>query len=283
MQLGRLLPRPTDLLRSLWAYPAERVLRLLKKSAHDTTSGCCLSSALRRRSVMPPQMPYSTLLSSASAPHSRITGQYRQITAALRCAAPCTNSSSGSLSLHSAFETQARSSEATARRLLLAATRFNRRAAGRVSDNELFPSSSPQACISPPNTDPMMSFVIFETFMYRDRPITDPLAVTSKVEPGDRAHIVTGHQRCIASLCGRHEKGAVTTRSTLTVWGHGRFTARLVVRRFKDARYSVALFPVWRYHPFFTNFDLPITEADITHRKHAIIETTFADLDRRHR
>jgi hypothetical protein len=31
-----------------------------------------------------------------------------------------------------------------------------------------------------------------------------------------------------------------------------RITARLVVRRVKDARYPEALFPVWRYHPFFT-------------------------------
>ena len=66
---GGLLPGPA-FLRSLGAYPTERVLRLLKKSAHDTTSGCCLSKALRWRSVMPPQMPYSTLLSSASTPHS---------------------------------------------------------------------------------------------------------------------------------------------------------------------------------------------------------------------
>ena len=55
-------------------------------------------------------------------------------------------------------------------------------------------------------------------------------------------------------------------------------TARLVVRRVKDARYPDALFPVWRYHPFFTNSDLPTTEADLTHRRHAIVETTFADL-----
>lgn len=57
-----------------------------------------------------------------------------------------------------------------------------------------------------------------------------------------------------------------------------RFTARLVVRRVKDARFRDALFPVWRYHPFFTNTDLPTAEADITHRQHAIIETVFADL-----
>lgn len=55
-------------------------------------------------------------------------------------------------------------------------------------------------------------------------------------------------------------------------------TARLIVRRVKDARYRDALFPVWRYHPFFTNTDLPVAEADVTHRQHAIIETVFADL-----
>ena len=61
--------------------------------------------------------------------------------------------------------------------------------------------------------------------------------------------------------------------------GRGRsLTVRLVVRRVKDARYPDALFPVWRYHPFVTNSTLPTAEADITHRKHAIIETTFADL-----
>ena len=55
-------------------------------------------------------------------------------------------------------------------------------------------------------------------------------------------------------------------------------TARLVVRRVKDANHLDALFPVWRYHPFLTNTDLPTAEADITHRQHAIIETVFADL-----
>jgi hypothetical protein len=57
-----------------------------------------------------------------------------------------------------------------------------------------------------------------------------------------------------------------------------RITARLVVRRVKDACYPDALFPVWRYHPFFTNTDAPVEQADITHRQHAIIETVFADL-----
>ncbi len=68
------------------------------------------------------------------------------------------------------------------------------------------------------------------------------------------------------------------TRYTLRL-GRGRtLTVRLVVRRVKDARYPDALFPVWRYHPFVTNSELPTAEADITHRRHAIIETTFADL-----
>jgi hypothetical protein len=57
-----------------------------------------------------------------------------------------------------------------------------------------------------------------------------------------------------------------------------RITARLVVRRVKDARFPDALFPVWRYHPFFTNTDLPVADADVTHRQHAIVETVFADL-----
>jgi Transposase DDE domain group 1 len=55
-------------------------------------------------------------------------------------------------------------------------------------------------------------------------------------------------------------------------------TARLIVRRVKDARYRDALFPVWRYHPFFTDTDEPVDAADITHRRHAIIETVFADV-----
>ena len=55
-------------------------------------------------------------------------------------------------------------------------------------------------------------------------------------------------------------------------------TARLIVRRVKDARHRDALFPVWRYHPFFTNSTEPLADADITHRRHAIIETIFADL-----
>jgi Transposase DDE domain group 1 len=55
-------------------------------------------------------------------------------------------------------------------------------------------------------------------------------------------------------------------------------TARLVVRRVRDRARDQELFPVWRYHPFFTNSTEPTADADITHRRHAIIETVFADL-----
>ncbi|NDL61155.1 IS1380 family transposase [Phytoactinopolyspora mesophila] len=55
-------------------------------------------------------------------------------------------------------------------------------------------------------------------------------------------------------------------------------TARLIVRRIRDKARGDELFPVWRHHPFFTNSAEPTAEADITHRRHAIIETVFADL-----
>ena len=54
-------------------------------------------------------------------------------------------------------------------------------------------------------------------------------------------------------------------------------TSRLVVRRAKDANHRDALFPILRHHPFLTNTDLSTVEADNTHRRHAIIETVFAD------
>jgi hypothetical protein len=55
-------------------------------------------------------------------------------------------------------------------------------------------------------------------------------------------------------------------------------TARLIARRVRDRAKQDELFPVWRYHPFFTDNDEPVAQADITHRRHAIIETVFADL-----
>jgi hypothetical protein len=79
---------------------------------------------------------------------------------------------------------------------------------------------------------------------------------------------------------GKWISDAEVAEVTYTAFAHttDRITARLVVRRVKDVRYPDALFPVWRYHPFFTNTDLPTTQADIVHRRHAIIETVFADL-----
>jgi hypothetical protein len=55
-------------------------------------------------------------------------------------------------------------------------------------------------------------------------------------------------------------------------------TARLIVRRVRDRATTEELFPVWRYHPFFTNSTESTVEADITHRRHAIVETVVADL-----
>ena len=55
-------------------------------------------------------------------------------------------------------------------------------------------------------------------------------------------------------------------------------TARLVVRRVRDRAKLAELFPVWRFHPFFTNSTESTVAADLTHRRHASIETVFADL-----
>jgi Transposase DDE domain group 1 len=57
-----------------------------------------------------------------------------------------------------------------------------------------------------------------------------------------------------------------------------RITGRLIVRRVLDANTQDPLFPVWRHHPFLTNTTEPTTEADITHRRHAICETVWSDL-----
>jgi hypothetical protein len=57
-----------------------------------------------------------------------------------------------------------------------------------------------------------------------------------------------------------------------------RHTARLIVRRVLDANTQDPLFPVWRYHPLFTNNTEPVDQADITHRRHAVCETVWSDL-----
>jgi hypothetical protein len=73
---------------------------------------------------------------------------------------------------------------------------------------------------------------------------------------------------------------AEVAETTFTAFGSTKHpvTARLVVRRVRDRAKLEELFPLWRHHPFLTNSDEPTTTADITHRRHAIIETVFADL-----
>jgi hypothetical protein len=56
-------------------------------------------------------------------------------------------------------------------------------------------------------------------------------------------------------------------------------TGRLVVRRVRDrSRTQDELFPVWRYHAFFTDTALSTVDADVTHRQHAVVETVFSDI-----
>jgi hypothetical protein len=68
------------------------------------------------------------------------------------------------------------------------------------------------------------------------------------------------------------------TRYTAFAGTRYEITGRLVVRRVRDANTQDALFPVWRYHPFFTNNPEPATDADLTHRHHAVCETVWSDL-----
>jgi hypothetical protein len=59
-------------------------------------------------------------------------------------------------------------------------------------------------------------------------------------------------------------------------------TARLIVRRVKDLTRSAEgqdeLFPVWRYHPLFTDSPFVLLQAEEHHRDHAQVEQVFADL-----
>ncbi|MGW0962798.1 transposase [Streptomyces gelaticus] len=60
-------------------------------------------------------------------------------------------------------------------------------------------------------------------------------------------------------------------------------TARLIVRRVRDLAKSATvgeqgeLFPVWRYHPFFTDNPAPMLQAEREHRHHAVVEQVIAD------
>jgi hypothetical protein len=59
-------------------------------------------------------------------------------------------------------------------------------------------------------------------------------------------------------------------------------TGRLVVRRVRDQNHKVAgqgeLFPVWRYHPVFTDSPFILVQAEAQHRDHAVVEQLLADL-----
>ncbi|MBT2478116.1 transposase [Streptomyces sp. ISL-94] len=60
-------------------------------------------------------------------------------------------------------------------------------------------------------------------------------------------------------------------------------TARLIVRRVRDLAKPATvgeqgeLFPVWRYHPFFTDNPAPTLQAEREHRHHAVVEQVIAD------
>ena len=75
---------------------------------------------------------------------------------------------------------------------------------------------------------------------------------------------------------------AEVAETNYTLGAHTRraVTCRLVVRRVRAAARpgETELFPVWRYHAFLTDTRLSTVDADRTHRRHAVIEQTFADL-----
>jgi hypothetical protein len=74
---------------------------------------------------------------------------------------------------------------------------------------------------------------------------------------------------------------AETTYTAFETTTH-KVTARLIVRRVRELNPAPPgqeeLFPLWRYHAFLTDTELPTVAADLTHRGHAIIEQLFADL-----
>ena len=59
-------------------------------------------------------------------------------------------------------------------------------------------------------------------------------------------------------------------------------TARLIVRRVRRLNAEVTqgqgeLFTAWRYHPVFTDSPFPMLDAELDHRRHAVIEQAIAD------
>ena len=78
---------------------------------------------------------------------------------------------------------------------------------------------------------------------------------------------------------------AETRYTAFTSHGRNAVAGRLLVRRVPERnRDKLApaaqqgLFTVWRYHAIFTTSQTPLVEAESTHRGHAIIEQTIADL-----
>jgi hypothetical protein len=78
---------------------------------------------------------------------------------------------------------------------------------------------------------------------------------------------------------------AETPYTAFTSHGRNAVAGRLLVRRVpernRDKLATAAqqgLFTVWRYHAIFTTSQTPLVEAESTHRGHAIIEQTIADL-----
>lgn len=95
------------------------------------------------------------------------------------------------------------------------------------------------------------------------QPVPYPGAVT---DPGTGA------------LISDAEVAEITNFTAFSTSADGPVTARLIVRRVRDQAADQELFPVWRYHPFLTNGTDDTVTADLDHRRHALIETVFADL-----
>ena len=80
--------------------------------------------------------------------------------------------------------------------------------------------------------------------------------------------------------CWISDAEVAETTHTLRAGTRHELTCRLVVRRVRAAARpgETELFPAWRYHAFLTDTALSTVDADRTHRAHAVIEQTFADL-----
>jgi hypothetical protein len=80
--------------------------------------------------------------------------------------------------------------------------------------------------------------------------------------------------------CWVSDAEVAETSYTLCAGTRRALTCRLVVRRIRAATRegTEELFPVFRYHAFLTDTAESTVDADRTHRAHAVIEQTFADL-----